>query len=101
MILLKKNIIKISGIKRVISMSKIKKINLIKKNWILKGRREFEIGSNPHSKGETFSRDLDDFIEITRLIIKIRPDNIMKNKERYKIDKIIYIKDNLNFLIGN
>lgn len=49
---------KIKGIKRVISMSKIKKINLIKKNWILKGKWVEEIGSNPHSNGDIFSRSV-------------------------------------------
>lgn len=101
MILFKENIIKISGIKRVISMSKIRKISLIIKNWILKGSREFDIGSNPHSKGEIFSRDLSDFREMSKLIIKISLDRIIKNKERYRIDKIIYIKYDLNFLIGS
>lgn len=101
MILFRKNIIKISGIRRVISISKIKKISLIIKNWILKGRRELEIGSNPHSKGEIFSRDLSDFREMAKLIIRISLDRLMKSIERYRIDKIIYIKYNLNFLIGN
>lgn len=45
-------------------MSKIKKINLIKKNWILNGIRDLEIGSNPHSNGDIFSRFFDNFIEI-------------------------------------
>ena len=63
---------KIKGINRVISISKIRKISLIKKNWILKGRRFLEIGSNPHSKGEIFSRSWKDFFEIKKFnIIKI------------------------------
>lgn len=45
-------------------MSKIKNINLIKKKWILKGIREFEMGSNPHSKDEFFSRWLYNFLNI-------------------------------------
>lgn len=40
----------------MISISKIKNIRLIKKNWILKGIRVLEIGSNPHSNDEFFSR---------------------------------------------
>lgn len=47
---------KIKGISKLISMSKIKNIKLIKKKWILKGMRLLFIGSNPHSKGEIFSR---------------------------------------------
>jgi hypothetical protein len=39
-----------------ISTSKIKKIIVIKKNRIEKGNREEFIGSNPHSKGDVFSR---------------------------------------------
>lgn len=76
----------------MISISKIKKINLIKKNWILNGRRELEIGSNPHSNGEIFSRVLNDLKEIKKLIIKISLDRMIKNKYKYKIDIIIYIK---------
>lgn len=47
----------------MISISKIKKINLIKKKWILKGIRLNDIGSNPHSKGEFFSRFFSIFFE--------------------------------------
>lgn len=52
------------GIRRVISISKIRKIKLIRKNWILNGIRDLEIGSNPHSNGEIFSRFFDNLIEI-------------------------------------
>jgi hypothetical protein len=45
----------INGIKRIISVSKIKKIILIRKNWILNGKRLYKSGSNPHSKGDIFS----------------------------------------------
>lgn len=44
------------GIRRVISMSKIRNIRVIKKNWILNGSRLLKIGSNPHSNGDIFSR---------------------------------------------
>lgn len=64
----------IKGIRRVISISKIKKISLIRKNWILNGRWLVEIGSNPHSNGDIFSWSLKDFFEI------IKFKNI-KNKE--------------------
>lgn len=46
-----------------ISTSKIKKIIVIKKNWIEKGSREEFIGSNPHSKGDLFSRSLKVFFD--------------------------------------
>lgn len=39
-----------------ISTSKIKKIIAIKKNRKEKGRRDELKGSNPHSKGDIFSR---------------------------------------------
>lgn len=64
--MLKINIEKIKGIKREISISKIKNINLIKKNWILKGIRVFDIGSNPHSNTEFFSRFFIIFFEIKK-----------------------------------
>lgn len=44
------------GMRIAISISKIKNISLIRKNWILKGIRLFLMGSNPHSKGDDFSR---------------------------------------------
>lgn len=47
-----------SGSKRVISTSKIKKIIAIRKNRKEKGKRADPLGSNPHSKGEFFSRSL-------------------------------------------
>ncbi len=46
----------ITGNNSTISTSKIKKIIVIKKNRNEKGRREDLLGSNPHSKGEFFSR---------------------------------------------
>lgn len=48
---------------KAISTSKIKKIIVIKKNRIEKGSRDEFIGSNPHSKGDVFSRSFNDFFE--------------------------------------
>lgn len=48
--------VKIIGRIRAISTSKIKKIIVIKKNRIEKGIRDEFKGSNPHSKGDVFSR---------------------------------------------
>lgn len=48
----------INGINRIISTSKIKKITAKRKNRIEKGERVYHVGSNPHSNGEFFSRDL-------------------------------------------
>lgn len=75
------------GIRSIISISKIKNIKLIKKNWILKGIRVLEIGSNPHSNGEFFSRWLYNFLNNKKLI---------KMREREKKTKII---KNKNILI--
>jgi len=54
--ILEKYIIGIVGRRSTISTSKIKKIIVIKKNRNEKGKREELFGSNPHSKGEFFSR---------------------------------------------
>lgn len=62
----------------MISISKIKNINLIKKNWILKGIRVLEIGSNPHSKEEFFSRFFIDFFD--KIIFRINIINGIINK---------------------
>jgi hypothetical protein len=70
---------------KVISISKIRKITAIKKNWIENGTRAESIGSNPHSKGEGFSRSMLSFLaspklaaSITegRMIAKLRIKNI-------------------------
>ena len=47
-----------TGNKRTISTSKIRKIIASKKKRREKGNRADFIGSNPHSKGEFFSRSL-------------------------------------------
>jgi len=48
----------IKGIRRTISISKIKKIILIKKNLKEKGLRGEFIRLNPHSNGDLFSISL-------------------------------------------
>lgn len=62
-------IIRINGIRRVISTSKIKKIIAIRKKCNENERREDLFGSNPHSKGEAFSRSINLFLEIIKEII--------------------------------
>ena len=75
-----------------ISTSKIKKIIAIKKNRKEKGKREDLLGSNPHSKGELFSRSLIAFFAkrdasvITTIAIIIIINPIIK------VEKIIYTK---------
>lgn len=53
----------IMGSRRVISMSKIKKIMDTRKNWILNGSRFRDCGSNPHSNGDDFSMLRRDFFD--------------------------------------
>ena len=48
----------IIGIIRIISISKIKNIRVIIKNWIENGSRGLVIGLNPHSNGVIFLRFL-------------------------------------------
>lgn len=66
----------IAGKRRTISTSKIKKIIVIKKKRKEKGSRVEELESNPHSKGEAFSRlnlillDKTKEKTINRLVIK-------------------------------
>ena len=48
------------GKTRINSTSKIRKIIAIKKNRIEKGRREINLGVNPHSNGLNFSRSRED-----------------------------------------
>lgn len=73
-----------------ISTSKIKKIIAIKKNRKEKGKRAEFIGSNPHSKGEDFSRSITAFLERTEarpittlLMIKITVPMIKTKKITY------------------
>lgn len=70
-----------SGNNKATSISKIRKIKVVKKNRIEKGLRAFLKGEKPHSKGVIFSRSLLDFsdnkivrrmmiIDINKAIIK-------------------------------
>lgn len=51
----------IIGNKRINSTSNTKKITAIKKKRIENGRRDINLGENPHSKGLNFSRSNEDF----------------------------------------
>ena len=57
------------GRSSVISTSKIRKITAIRKNRSEKGIRADPLGSNPHSKGEFFSRSLIVFFDRREEII--------------------------------
>lgn len=92
---------KIRGISKVISTSKIRKINPTRKNWILMGIRLDDNGSNPHSNGDSFSR-YDKFLDLIMLIITIAIGTIIMIKVIIRMLIIIYISLNwLNFLIGS
>lgn len=87
-------IIQIIGRINAISTSKIRKIIVIKKNRREKGKREEDLGSNPHSNGDDFSRSTKVFFD------KIDASNITTTeinkiiKLIVKIDKIIYTINN-------
>jgi len=88
--ILEKFIITIIGKIKAISTSKIKKIIAIKKNCKEKGNREEDLGSNPHSKGELFSRSIIDFLDRIDANIITTPEIIIINKPIIKIKRIIY-----------
>ena len=94
-------IIDANGNKRVISTSKIKKITAIKKNRKENGSRAVPLGSNPHSKGEFFSRSDSVFFDSTEAII-ITSEEIKKIiKIIIVIIIIIFSKIFLGLLIGS
>lgn len=82
----------IMGKIRAISTSKIKKITVIKKKCNENGIRADDFGSNPHSKGEHFSRSENVFFEriIDSNIIMLEINIIIK--KIFVIRIIIYIK---------
>lgn len=77
---------------RAISTSKIKKIIAIRKNRSEKGNRDDLLGSNPHSKGEHFSRSINDFLDINDANIITTTEIIKIVNIIAKIEKIIYTK---------
>jgi len=83
--------IKINGRRRAISISKIKKISLIIKNWVLKGNRALDDGLNPHLNGDIFSLFKLVFLEIIKLIKNKMEDKINKKMMNQIIFMIIYI----------
>lgn len=86
------------GRRRVISISKIKNINLTEKKWIENLIRGFEKGSNPHSKGEDFSRSRALWILIKGIIMRTILKIVKINKIKVRVMKIILSWD---FLVGS
>lgn len=83
----------IIGIINTISTSKIKKMIAIKKNRREKGIREEDLGSNPHSNGDLFSRSVIDFFDKYDAKNIIIVEIIIITKDTIIIIKIIYIKN--------
>lgn len=71
-------------------MSKIRKISLIIKNWVLKGKRALDEGLKPHSNGDIFSWFKEVFFEIKKFKRKRRRE-IEKRRMIRRIIFIIYI----------
>lgn len=88
------------GSSSAISTSKIMKITAIKKNRDEKGRRAEFFGSNPHSKGDLFSRSSLIFFEIIVARSIIADDNRIVTIAAVTIIIIIYLAFT-NFLIGS
>lgn len=65
------------GRRRAISMSNTRKITARRKKRIENGRRALFLGSNPHSKGDVFSRSGMERVEIN-ITINIRMRGMMK-----------------------
>lgn len=84
----------------VISTSKIRKIIVIKKNRIEKGKRGDFSGSNPHSKGEDFSWSSLVFIEIVEAS-KLKMFAIMIDRKAETIEILIFCSLNKDLLIGS
>lgn len=66
-------------------MSKIKNRTAIRKNWIENGIRADDFGSNPHSKGDIFSRSIVIVFEIMVHIIINPMEIIIANVNEIKI----------------
>ena len=79
-----------SGIKRTISISNTIKIIANKKNRIEKGIRALCLGSNPHSKGDVFSR-----------VVWVGRDDKIHASMYTSTGSIIATDDEINMLIIN
>lgn len=89
-----------AGNNKAISTSKIKKITAIRKNRKEKGSRDEDLGSNPHSNGDAFSRSIILFFD--RREARIITAVTIKNANIIKVNKtrIIYSKF-LDLLVGS
>lgn len=94
-------IIEAKGNNKVISTSKIKKITAIRKNRREKGSRADPLGSNPHSKGEFFSRSVTVFF--AKRDAKIITTDLITRVKIIENSKIIiaFSKLSLALLVGS
>lgn len=87
-----RSMMEMSGRRRVISTSKIKKITAIRKNRSEKGIRADPFGSNPHSNGDNFSRSEIVFFDTSHAKIIKMEQMMMVSEEINKIRKINFPK---------
>ena len=85
-----REIIGTNGSKSVISTSKIKKITAMRKKRREKGMRAEPLGSNPHSKGEFFSRSLIVFLDRV-------DDTSIKILERMRVNRMNVDRERIIF----
>lgn len=74
----------------IISMSKIRKITAIRKKWIEKGNRLFDIGLKPHSNGVDFWLSIIDFFLIDAIITAITTAKVVINIKYINVRLITY-----------
>ena len=80
----------VMGNRRAISTSKIRKITAIRKNRSENGIRADELGSNPHSKGDLFSRSIKVFFDRNEANTIMRVTMISVNIKVVRTKLIIY-----------
>lgn len=80
----------------------------IKKNWIEKGIRDDDFGSNPHSNGELFSLSKITFFEIkfkikSIMLIIVKAINVefISSKINYACERFFDWKSNIIIILHN
>lgn len=84
------SIIIIMGKIRAISTSNTKKIIAIRKNCNENGNREDDLGSNPHSNGDDFSRSVSVFLDKIDAMVIIKVEIVNRISLTVVIEWIIY-----------
>jgi len=78
-----------AGRSNTISISKTKNKTASKKNRREKGNRAVALGSNPHSKGELFSRSFEERIERIIDAEITKKGRIIARRERSRVKNIL------------